>query len=351
MRKLYYIVIILSLSISAYSQEVEIGTFFTIEFNNPKKNLDFELISHSPYNEIIDLSKMDSIIKIKPKENQIIGVFANGKFGNNTNSMLVLISGLNDNLDYDLKIKIPNKRNLQKTSTSTLFKNVKSIEYWPYPIEKIDFVKFKLIPKENFEQFQIEIKIDSTCIKNADKNIAFGEQEFKTHLKLAISEFENNKNFNLSKMLEYENTINSLDVSLGHFWSLGEGIYTNEKGFEFGNPISYRRYECPYFDGQTDYFFTKEDKDIKVISFNWETFKESNFGINPEIKTDLSEKFNSKYEFIVKAVSELLGNPLDIEQEKDSGRIDTKWKSTNGIKAYLFKFKTYNEIRLYIYKE
>ena len=351
MKKLFNIFIILSLSISAYSQEVEIGTLFTIEFNNPEKNLDFELISKSPFNEIIDLSKMDSIIKIKPQENQIIGVFANGKFGNKTNSMLVLISGLDDNLDYDLKIKIPNKRKLQKTSTSALFKSVKSIEYWPYPIKKIDFVKFKVIPKENFEQFQIETKVDSTCIKNADKNIAFGEQEFKTHLKLAISEFENNKDFGLSKMLEYQNSINSLDVSLGNFWSLGEGIYPNEKGFKFGNPISYRRYECPYFDGQTNYFFTKDDKNIKVVSFNWETFKESNFGISPEIKTNLSEQFNSKYDFIVKAVSELLGNPLNIEQEEDSGRIDTKWKSTNGINAYLFRFKTYNEIRLYIYKE
>lgn len=77
--------------------------------------MDFKLISKSSYNEVIDLSKMDSIIKNEPKENQIIGVFANGKFGNKTNSMLVLISGLNDNLNYHLKIKLPKKRKLQKT--------------------------------------------------------------------------------------------------------------------------------------------------------------------------------------------------------------------------------------------
>jgi hypothetical protein len=351
MKKLLNIFIILSLSISAYSQEVEIGTIFTIEFSNPEKNMDFKLISKSSYNEVIDLSKMDSIIKNEPKENQIIGVFANGKFGNKTNSMLVLISGLNDNLNYDLKIKLPNKRKLQKTSTSTLFKGVKSIEYWPYEIEKIDFKKFKTIPKENFQPFQIETKIDSTCIKNANKNIEFGEQEFKKHLDLAISEFNNIEGFELEKMTEYENSINSEDVSLGHFWSLGNGIYPNKKEFKFGNPISYRRVECPYFEGKSNYFYTKENKNIRVVSFNWKTFKESNFGINPKIEKNLNEKFNSKYDFIVNTVSELLGNPLDIEQEKDSGRIDTKWKSVNGINAYLFKFKTFNEIRLYIYKE
>lgn len=152
-------------------------------------------------------------------------------------------------------------------------------------------------------------------------------------------------------MTEYENSINSEDVSLGHFQSLGNGIYPNKKEFKFGNPISYRRVECPYFEGKSNYFYTKENKNIRVISFNWKTFKESNFGINPKIEKNLNEKFNSKYDFIVNAVSELLGNPLDIEQEKDSGRIDTKWESVNGINAYLFKFKTFNEIRLYIYKE
>lgn len=350
MRKLLHIFIILSLSISAYSQEVEIGTMFTIEFSNPEKNMDFELISKSSYNETVELSKMDSIIKSEPKENQIIGVFANGKFGNKTNSMLVLISGLNDNLNYDLKIKTPNKRKFQKTSTSALFKNVKSIEYWPYQIEKIDFKKFKTIPKENFEQFQIEAKIDSTCIKNVDKNIEFGEQEFKTHLELVISELDNSEDFELTKMTEYENSINSEDVSLGHFWSLGEGIYPNEKGFKFGNPLSYRRIECPYFEGKSSYFYTKGDNNIKIVSFNWKTFKESNFGINPKIEKDLENKFNEKFEFVLKALNDIFGVPIQNVTE-ESGRRKIRWKNEQGLNAYMFNFSSNREIRLYVYKE
>lgn len=350
MRKLINIFIILSLSISAYSQEVEIGTIFTIEFSNPEKNMNFELISKNSYNGTIELSKMDSIIKIEPKENQIIGVFANGKFGNKTNSMLVLISGLNDNLNYDLKIKIPNKRKFQKTSTSALFKGVKSIEYWPYLIEEIDFKKFKTIPKENFEQIQIETKIDSTCIKNVDKNIEFGEQEFKTHLELVISELDNSENFELSKMTEYENSINSEDVSLGHFWSLGEGIYPNEKGFKFGNPISYRKIECPYFEGKSSYFYTKDDKSIKVVSLNWKTFKESNFGINPKIEKDLENKFNEKFEFLLKTLNDILGVPIENVKE-ESGRRKIRWQNEQVVNAYMFNFSSNREIRLYVYKE
>ena len=99
-------------------------------------------------------------------------------------------------------------------------------------------------------------------------------------------------------MTEYENSISSEDVSLGHFWSLGEGIYPNVKGFKFGNPISYRRIECPYFDGKSNYFYTDKDKKIKVVSFNWKVFKESNWGVNPKIKDSIDQKFDEKFEFI-----------------------------------------------------
>ncbi|MCH2218626.1 MAG: hypothetical protein MK076_11280, partial [Flavobacteriales bacterium] len=138
-------IILLFTSILTFAQEVEIGTVFTIEFNNLNENKDFTILKTDNYDGIIDISHMDSIIKLSPNKNQIIGVFANGKFGNSTNSMLVLISGLEENLDYDLRIKIPRKRRFQKTSTSTLFKNVKSIEYWPYEIEEISFKDFNVV--------------------------------------------------------------------------------------------------------------------------------------------------------------------------------------------------------------
>lgn len=313
--------------------------------------MDFKIVAKNPYNKLIETNlNMDSIFPKRPKENQIVGVFANGKFGTKVSPILLLVSGMEDYLDYYLRIKIPSKNKFQKTSSISLFKGVKSIEHWPYQIEKIAFKKFKILPKQNIEIFQFKEKIDSTCIKNSAKTIEFGEKEFKAHLKLAISEFHNNKNFELGKMTEYENSINSEDVSLGHFWTLGEGIYPNEKGFKFGNPKSYRRIECPYFEGKSSYFYTKENKNIKVVSFNWETFKESNFGINPEIKNDVNEKFNEKFEYILKTVNSLLGNPIENITE-ESGQIKIRWKNQKGINAYLFNFGNYNEIRLYVYKE
>jgi hypothetical protein len=350
MRKILYLLLILTSS--AYGQEVGIGTIFTIEFSNPKENMEFRMVAAKPFQGLIDVSKFDSIVtKNKPTENQIIGVFAKGKFGDNISTMLVLISGLNDNLDYDLEIKTSENEKFQNTSTSFLHKGVKSIEYWPYDIEKINFSKFKILSPESLKSVHIEEKIDSTCIKNADKNIELGEQEFKSYFKSIALKFEGDNDFGIDKLLEYEKSINSKDVSLGYFWSLGESIYPNKKRYKFGNPISFRRVECPYFEVVTDYFYTKKKSDVKVISFNWKTFKESDWGSNAGAIKDGHQKFIEKYDFLVAAVSEVLGEPLAIKQEKDSGRIDTKWHSADGVNAYLFRFTEYDEIRLYIYKE
>lgn len=339
-----------AISTSVYSQQIEIGTAFTIQFKDLNQGLDFEIVSRKQFNGVIDLSKMDSLFQ-KPKENQIIGVFAKGKFGYDVNTMLVLLNGLDETVDFQLKIKLPSKKKLIETSVSPLHKGVKSIEYWPYPIQLIEFGQFTILPKENLKEFVFEVKVDSICIKNPDKNITTGESEFKTQTKSIISKFEQSEAFALDQALNEEKNNNSEDVSLGHYWSLSEGIYPNEKQFKFGNPISYRRCECPYFEGKKTYFYTKDKNDIKVVSYEWETFKESNIGISSKIQEELSEKFNEKYSFLVEALSDLLGQPLDIKQEKDSGRMDTKWKTPSGVSAYLFKFKSYNEIRLYIYKE
>ena len=312
--------------------------------------MEFKIVSQRAYSGIINISKFDSIVaSIKPLNNQIVGIFAKGRFGNNVNPMLILNSSLSDNLLFDLEIKTSKNKQFQNTSTSSLFKGVKSIEYWPYDIEKIRFNTFKAISTQNFHRFKIEEKTDSTCIKNADKNTELGEEEFKSYLKTIIANFEITNRFKINKPLEYEKLTNSKDVSLGHYWSLGESIYANKKGFKFGNPLSFQKVECPYFDIRTEYFYTQVEREVKVVGFNWVILKDSDIRGNPQNNADL--KFLEKYNFLTGVLSDLLGKPLTIEQGKNSGRIDMKWRSTHNINAYLFRFKKYNEIRLYIYKD
>lgn len=256
MKRLLLLLLIFN-SISVLPQQIEIGTTFTIQFKDLKGNMDFEIVSSKPFKDKVDISNLDSIFQSEATENQIIGIFANGKSGQKTTSMLVLQSGLDDYIDYDLEIKLPDTKKFQKTTSSTLFKGVKSVEYWPYPIEQLVFEGFKVIPKETFETVEFEVKVDSTCIKNPDKNIASGEKEFKSHLGTIISKFE----------------------------------------------------------GRTSYFYTKKGKETKVVSYNWRAFKESDPGVNPEIEKDLGNIFNQKFEFVLNTVCNYLGSQSDTKSD------------------------------------
>ncbi|HVW98204.1 MAG TPA: hypothetical protein VHA56_19705 [Mucilaginibacter sp.] len=50
MKKTFYL--LLYLASSAYGQEVEIGTSFTIQFTNPKENMEFKLVTKKPFQEL-----------------------------------------------------------------------------------------------------------------------------------------------------------------------------------------------------------------------------------------------------------------------------------------------------------
>jgi hypothetical protein len=162
--------------------------------------------------------------------------------------------------------------------------------------------------------------------------------------------FLKSESFKLDKMLSFEDSIKSEDISLGHFYSLSEGIYPYFNSYKFGNPLQYRRIECPYFDGYSSYFYTKNEKDIKVVSFEWGELKLNGWAGIEGNRTELRKVFETQYETIKKIITDVIGLPLTIEQEPDSGRMDSKWKSDSGISAYLFMFENYNEIRLYIYR-
>ncbi|OIQ18636.1 MAG: hypothetical protein BM557_06845 [Flavobacterium sp. MedPE-SWcel] len=352
MKRLITFLLIL-ISLTAFSQEIKKGTAFIIEFVDIHNNMNFEIVSEKTFDNIIDFSKKsDSIFEYQPKKNQIVGFFANEKAEERVVPTLILVSGIAGHVDYELEIKRKQDKFFLKTSTLPLAENLKSVEIWTYPIKAIKFKKFNLrsIEELEFNEFQFKVEIDSTCINTPTRNIERGEKEFKSHLKSVIKKFENVNEFKLKEMLSYEKSINSEDKSLGHFWSLGNGIYPNKKDFKFGDPLSYRRVECPYFENRVNYFYTKKLNDIKMVSFNWEVFKESNMGVNDEISDNIGEKFKEKFEFIFNTVTRFLNTPIENITDPD-GQRHVRWKNAQGLNAYLFNFSNYAEIRLYIYKE
>lgn len=329
---------------------IELGTKFRLELQTQDSlTYTFKIVSREPFNQELnwtsDRKNLDSV----PRKNQIQGIFAKGKFGHKTNTILMIKNGLDKSLSYKLKIKVPQKRKPMKTSVVDLFPNIPSTEIWPYMIEYIQFYDFKAAPE--LEDFIYEPKIDSSCIKNKDLNLKHGNELFVKHANLTINRFKSNESFELKELLQFEDSLRTEDVSLGHNWGLGKGIYPNKKNFSFGNPISYRRLECPYFDGKVNFFYTKKEQAMKVVSYAWEEFKQGNSSFSKSTDSEERNKaFDEKYDFVLAEVSKLLGEPISNITEGD-GRRQTKWKSKENIKAYLFNFTSINKIRLYFYRE
>jgi hypothetical protein len=204
----------------------------------------------------------------------------------------------------------------------------------------------------NFSGFAQEFEwTDSICLKNPNLDINRGKQAFAAQLEFIISGFSEAKQMNLGKMLKYEASINSTENSLGYSYTVSEGIYPRVKRYKYGNPVSFRRLECPIFDGQVEYFYTKATKKVKLVLFSWKDFRTQSllFGEEARDSTQIRKAFEDKYSFAISVVSSYLGKPILLNSSKDAGRMDTKWRSSNGISAYLFIFDSYNEIRLAVY--
>lgn len=329
---------------------ININTKFTLELTpESSNNHSYKIVSTEPFEQKVKMSSAFSLLDKNIESNQIQGILTIGTFGSQRSVLLVMKNGHENPLQYELLIDVKGKGKFKKTSTHPLNPSIPSTEIWPYYIHSVKIASFQEI---ELEPLTIpEPKIDSTCLLNPELTVKNGELLFKQNLKKVNSGLLGKKDFKLEKMLSIEDSIQSEDVSLGHFYSLGEGIYPFFKNYKFGNPLRYRRVECPYFDGYSTYFYTKKEKNLKVAGYQWGEFKLSDWPVERVDRTELRNAFESKYESIKNIVTEILGQPIPTTDEPNSGRIDTKWKSADGINAYLFMFGNYNEISLYVFRD
>ena len=340
------------------NNSVNINTRFTLSLHTSDSlNYTCTIKNQEVFNETINMSDATSLFDSIVKPGEIQGILTYGKFGDKLNIFLVLKSGLNKSLDYDLKIKVTNKRKPVKTSVVSLHPNVPSTELWPYQIDYIVFSNFKIV--EQIEYSFPEPTIDSTCIKNSQNNVEYADSLFSSFIDLVNNSYLRSTGLQLDNIFEYENSISSCDVTRDYYTSIGEGIYPNEKSFKLEKPLIYRHIECPYFQTEIEYYYTNSDKSVKVIMLEWNEFKKSSGLFDEGFSLDVkSSCFRDKFNKISKKMTDLLGEPTfsDIESEKESTnfRDGIKWKSENGVNAYLFMYgndnNKYRQIRLAIYK-
>ena len=365
MIRFYYTIGLILILTTCFGQKnnqdilVRINTKFTLTLHTTDSvNYTCTLKNQEVYDEIINLSDAASILEKEVQQGEIEGIFTYGKFGDKLNIFLVLKSGLNIPLDYDLKIKVSKKRKPIKTSVVSLNPNVPSTELWPYQIDYILFSGFRVVTP--IEYVFPEPTIDSTCIKNSHNNIKVADSLFATYIDTLDICFAKPSGLVLDRVLDFEHSVDSKDITRGYLTSIGEDIYPNKNGFKLEKPIRFKTIECPYFQRETHYYYTKKGNSVKVILFEWNEFKMQDNFLDEGMNLNLRKKvFREKFDTIQQTLTKLFGEPREINIEsKDKPeyfRDDMFWESKEGIKADLFMFgndnNNYRQIRLAIYKD
>lgn len=337
---------------------VNLNTKFTLKLSTSDSiTFDFKIKNRKPYNQLIDLMNTETLLDDIIEKDEIQGILSFGKFGDKTNIFLVLKSGIPKSLKYSLKIKETGKDKVVPTSTVDLNQNVITTELWPYQIEFVSFSNFKTFEQEEYSF--LEPKIDSSCIKNSQYNIYWADSIFSTYLDTLNNCFLKPTGLQLNTVIDFEQAINSENITRDYVTGIGEGIYPNEKRFELDKLIRYGRLECPYFKTEIGYYCTKMNESVKVILFEWNEFRERD-GIFDEGMNIVEKRkvFRDKFNKIESKLTNLLGRAvfIDMQSEKDSEKFrdGVKWKSKGGVRAYLFMFgndsNKYRQIRLAIYK-
>ena len=149
--------------------------------------------------------------------------------------------------------------------------------------------------------------------------------------------------------LEFEEKLNSRDISRNRRVGLGEGIYPNSKDYKLEISRDFKRITDSTFSHRADYHFTK-DSTIRVVMYEWNLGKKKNSEsvLNKkfiDLKIVLDDYFGESY------FTELPTDSL----RKNSSRHGIKWRNEDGLSAYLFAFrdraKNYYQIRLSMYPE
>ena len=321
----------------------------------------FKVVKTEPFYQTVNLSETKSLFDETVENGYIQGIFTYGKFGNRTNCFLMLKNELGQVLDYELKIKVKSKRKPVKTSVLSLYPNAVSTELWSYDIEYLIFSNFERAEQLHFEEdYTFKPTIDSTCIKNPQNNQEFADSLFVNYIDTLNHYFLSSSGLKIEKVINFEKSINSIDIARGYTVGLGESIYPNKNKYKLES-FEFSRTECPYFRTSISYYYTKSDNLVKIILFEWNVFQESDDIFSERMNIEQKDKvFREKFNKIENVLTNLLGGPTHKEIESEKGktncRDDVEWLNNNDkLNADMFMFvnngTNYRQIRLAIYKE
>jgi len=328
---------------------IKLNTKFLIRLTATNSSeFSYEIISTTPFNEAIQSSSINSYLDDSLGTNEVQGILTTGYFGSYKTILMVIKSGLEAPLDYDLFIDEKGNNKFKKTSTVTIHSAYPTLEVWQ---EYIHSAKVSGFRKAKIESVETEIKLDTTCNNNLD--IGKGNNLLGEQLKCVFDLINSEDKAEIERIKEYEKTINSTSESN---WGWKNELLVNRDGRYFDGyidskkvdqPLVYKVTECPYMKRETGYFFTKRKKDVKLVVFVWKLRWVG--GWQSRAYNSIAGDFRLKHEFIIKSLSSRIGNP--IETNETSKNIINSWRTKDGveIKSNLFIDKDSFSLKLYVY--
>jgi len=160
--------------------------------------------------------------------------------------------------------------------------------------------------------------------------------------------------YNLN-LLEVDNIlpeIGAYNVTPHHKISIGTDYYPNKKRFELETPRVYKIIEDTTVTLLLNYYYTKNDGSVKVVTYEWRKTNETDYNIySPENEIKRIKEFQRRLDRIVAFINKKYGQP-EKKEETSYGNY-WNWKLANGTVILLSSsdLNKYQRIRMKIYNE
>lgn len=219
---------------------------------------------------------------------------------------------------------------------------------------KKQLLKFK--SKNRKQNGFIEIfdnKVKIIHINNIDSAKYLGtEKADKTFRYLSDYHIENIGNLFLQQIDSIVPSLGGYNVTPHHKMSIGTDYYPNKNNFELETPRVYKIIEDSTLTLLIDYYYTKYNGSVKVISYEWRETWENDYDLfatnNENFKII---QFQNRLKKIKEYLTTVIGNSSIKESKSNSSSMT--WKTETGltIKLSWNDFNKHRRIRMKIYKE
>lgn len=157
-------------------------------------------------------------------------------------------------------------------------------------------------------------KIHITYLKNKYIKTEMGAKKAKEWFKKAFDEyFDNIGNMKIAQVDESEKKIKSDDLTQKHHMS----TYLKPH-LDLETPRIYRKDEDSIFSIYTEYFYTKKEKLVEIVTFNWKDnpmTKKDDFDFRTDLNNPNNIAFRKKQDWVKKYITSKIGPPCYEKQE------------------------------------